>query len=44
MGTNMTLLALPWFVLTTTGSPGRMGLVMADGCGSGRDPRGLAPV
>ena len=29
LGTNMTLLALPWFVLTTTGSPGRMGLVMA---------------
>jgi predicted MFS family arabinose efflux permease len=28
-GSQMTLLALPWFVLTTTGSPGRMALVFA---------------
>src|SRR6266540_3280347 len=28
-GTQMTWLALPWFVLTTTGSPARMTLVMA---------------
>ncbi|AKH85665.1 hypothetical protein AA958_29335 [Streptomyces sp. CNQ-509] len=27
IGTQMTTLALPWFVLTTTGSPARMGLV-----------------
>jgi MFS family permease len=30
-GSLMTLLALPWFVLTTTGSPARMGLVLAAG-------------
>jgi hypothetical protein len=28
-GTQMTALALPWFVLTTTGSPSRMALVVA---------------
>jgi MFS family permease len=28
-GSQMTLIALPWFVLTTTGSPGRMGFVFA---------------
>jgi MFS family permease len=28
-GSQMTWLALPWFVLTTTGSPTRMGIVMA---------------
>ncbi|MGH3092703.1 MAG: MFS transporter, partial [Gaiellaceae bacterium] len=28
-GSQMTWLALPWFVLTTTGSPTRMGVVMA---------------
>jgi len=28
-GSQMTLLALPWFVLTTTGSPGRMAIVFA---------------
>jgi MFS family permease len=28
-GSQMTLLALPWFVLTTTGSPGRMAVVFA---------------
>jgi predicted MFS family arabinose efflux permease len=28
-GAQMTWLALPWFVLTTTGSPARMGVVMA---------------
>jgi hypothetical protein len=28
-GTEMTALALPWFVLTTTGSPARMGVVLA---------------
>jgi predicted MFS family arabinose efflux permease len=28
-GAHMTWLALPWFVLTTTGSPTRMGIVMA---------------
>lgn len=29
MGSLMTLVALPWFVLTTTESPGRMGVVLA---------------
>jgi MFS family permease len=29
IGSLMTVVALPWFVLTTTGSPGRMGLVLA---------------
>lgn len=29
IGSQMTWVAIPWFVLTTTGSPGRMGLVMA---------------
>ena len=29
LGSLMTLVALPWFVLTTTGSPGRMGVVLA---------------
>jgi len=29
LGTLMTVVALPWFVLQTTGSPGRMGLVLA---------------
>ena len=29
LGTNMTFVALPWFVLTTTGSATRMGLVFA---------------
>ena len=29
LGSLMTVVALPWFVLTTTGSPGRMGLVLA---------------
>ena len=28
-GVQMTWLALPWFVLTTTGSPARMGVVAA---------------
>ena len=28
LGTQMTWLALPWFVLTTTGSPARMTFVM----------------
>ena len=28
-GSQMTALALPWFVLTTTGSPSRMALVVA---------------
>jgi len=28
-GSQMTYLALPWFVLTTTGSPSRMALVVA---------------
>ncbi|HET8895379.1 MAG TPA: hypothetical protein VFM96_14910, partial [Gaiellaceae bacterium] len=28
-GTNMTTVALPWFVLATTGSTVRMGLVLA---------------
>src|SRR5438309_10646568 len=28
-GTEMTWLSLPWFVLVTTGSPARMGLVFA---------------
>lgn len=28
-GTQMSRLALPWFVLVTTGSPGRMGIVLA---------------
>jgi MFS family permease len=28
-GSNMTVVALPWFVLATTGSPARMGLVLA---------------
>src|SRR5262245_5040238 len=28
-GTQMTMLALPWFVLTTTGSAGRMAIVLA---------------
>jgi MFS family permease len=28
-GTNMTLVALPWFVLTTTGSAAKMGIVLA---------------
>jgi MFS family permease len=28
-GSQMTWLALPWFVLTTTGSPARMGVVLA---------------
>jgi MFS family permease len=29
LGTQMTFLALPWFVLETTGSPTRMGIVLA---------------
>jgi predicted MFS family arabinose efflux permease len=29
VGTRMTYLALPWFVLVTTGSPGKMSLVLA---------------
>jgi MFS family permease len=29
LGSQMTFLALPWFVLVTTGSPARMGLVLA---------------
>jgi MFS family permease len=28
-GSQMTLVALPWFVLVATGSPARMGLVVA---------------
>jgi MFS family permease len=28
-GSQLTLLALPWFVLVTTGSPARMGVVVA---------------
>ncbi len=28
-GSQMTMLALPWFVLTTTGSAGRMAIVLA---------------
>ena len=30
-GAQMTWLALPWFVLVTTGSPARMGVVVAAG-------------
>jgi hypothetical protein len=30
-GSQMMLLALPWFVLVTTGSPARMGVVVAAG-------------
>src|SRR4051794_17269355 len=30
-GTEITAVALPWFVLVTTGSPARMGTVMAAG-------------
>ena len=29
LGSNMTLVALPWFVLSTTGSTARMGIVLA---------------
>src|SRR4030095_8178162 len=29
LGTRMTYLALPWFVLVTTGSPSKMSLVLA---------------
>src|SRR5687768_576319 len=29
LGTRMTYLALPWFVLVTTGSPGKMTIVLA---------------
>ena len=29
LGSQMTFLALPWFVLTTTGSTTRMGVVLA---------------
>src|SRR2546425_6255311 len=29
LGTEMTWLAIPWFVLASTGSPARMGLVFA---------------
>ena len=29
LGTRMTYLALPWFVLATTGSPSKMSLVLA---------------
>lgn len=29
LGSLMTVVALPWFVLETTGSPGRMSLVLA---------------
>ena len=29
LGSRMTYLALPWFVLVTTGSPGKMSLVLA---------------
>jgi MFS family permease len=29
VGSRMTALALPWFVLVTTGSPTRMGIVLA---------------
>jgi len=29
LGTRMTYLALPWFVLVTTGSPGKMSFVLA---------------
>ncbi|MET0937679.1 MAG: MFS transporter, partial [Gaiellaceae bacterium] len=29
LGSQMTFLALPWFVLTTTGSTTRMGIVLA---------------
>ena len=29
LGAQMTFLALPWFVLTTTGSTTRMGIVLA---------------
>jgi predicted MFS family arabinose efflux permease len=29
LGTRMTYLALPWFVLVTTGSPGKMSIVLA---------------
>ena len=29
LGSQMTFLALPWFVLSTTGSPTRMGIVLA---------------
>jgi MFS family permease len=29
LGTNMTVVALPWFVLATTGSTARMGIVLA---------------
>ncbi|MCP9486217.1 MAG: MFS transporter [Gaiellaceae bacterium MAG52_C11] len=29
LGSQMTFLALPWFVLVTTGSPAKMGIVLA---------------
>src|SRR5215210_231644 len=29
LGSRMTYLALPWFVLVTTGSPGKMSIVLA---------------
>ena len=29
LGSRITFLALPWFVLVTTGSPSRMGVVLA---------------
>ena len=35
----MTFLALPWFVLVTTGSPTRMGVVLAAELAADRDPR-----
>ena len=44
LGSQLTYLALPWFVLVTTGSPTRMGLVLrrpAGADGAARDPCGL---
>ena len=39
LGSQMTFLALPWFVLQTTGSPTRMGVVLAAELDADRRPR-----
>ena len=44
LGSQMTFLALPWFVLKTTGSPTRMGVVLAVELAADRDPRASRPV
>ncbi|HXP15084.1 MAG TPA: MFS transporter, partial [Actinomycetes bacterium] len=51
MGNNITTLAVPWFVLVTTGSPVRTGLTgaaMGDrvgpGVGAGRATGGFGPL